>query len=188
MPRLILYLGVRKVTDAPLAVAPRPTLARVEAAWRNLAAWFARVEASAWSAAAAWCALVIALVNFWFGVIRPWWRTRRASPAAQLDLLNYPIANGMREEERVVVTNHGPATMRKVDVQVFDEGDNSLAPDATALWPTMPFEYLHVGQSLYLKLERSAAHRRPTRAKLAWRDKRWREQSRTIGLSYNRVV
>jgi len=166
----------------------RPTLARVEAAWRNLAAWFARVEASAWSAVAAWCALAIALVNLWFGVIRPWWRTKRASPAAQLDLLNYPTSSRWQEEERVVVTNHGPATMRKVDVQVFGEDGDSLAPGATALWPTMPFEYLHVGQSLYLKLERSPGQLRPTRAKLAWRDKRLRGQSISIGLSYNRVV
>src|SRR5829696_8973515 len=96
----------------PLRPTPGLTLARVEAAWRNLAAWFARVEASAWSAAAAWCALAIALVNLWFGVIRPWWRTRRASPAAQLDLVNYPTASAWKEEERVVVTNHGPATMK----------------------------------------------------------------------------
>jgi hypothetical protein len=105
-----------------------------------------------------------------------------------LDLLNYPTSSRWQEEERVVVTNHGPAIMRKVQVDVFDEEGNSLAPGTTALWPPMPFEYLHVGQSLYLKLERSAGHLRPARADLAWRDKRWRKQSREIGLSYNRVV
>jgi hypothetical protein len=93
--------------------------------------------------------LLIGLVNLWFAVIRPWWRNRKASPAAQLDLLRYPAQSGGRwqEEERVVVTNHGPARMRNVSVEVFDQDGRPLAEGLTALWPKMPVEVLHVGQS-----------------------------------------
>jgi hypothetical protein len=167
----------------------RPTLARVRASWRALAVWFEQVEASAWSAAAAWLALGIGLLNLWYSVIRVWWLGRKASPSARLDLLSYQTqSRAWEEEERVVVTNHGPATMKRVTVEALDEDGASLAPGATALWPTMPVEYLHVGQSLYLKLERSAANRRPSVADLAWRDNRWRKQSRSVDLTYNRVL
>jgi len=78
--------------------------------------------------------------------------------------------------------------MKRVTVDALDEDGNSLAPSATALWPTMPVEYLHVGQSLYLKLERSAADRRPSVADLRWGDNRWRKQLRSVDLTYNRVL
>jgi hypothetical protein len=147
------------------------------------------VEASAWSAAAAWLALGIGFLNLWYSVIRVWWRGRKASPSAQLDLLTYQNQSGeWREDERVVVTNHGPATMKRVNVDAFAEDGSSLAPEGTGLWLPMPVEYLHVGQSLYLKLERPPGHSRPTRAVVGWRDRRWRKQSRSIDLSYNRVV
>jgi hypothetical protein len=97
------------------------------------------VEASAWSAVAAWLALGIGLLNVWYSVIRVWWIGRKASPSsARLDLLSYRTQSGWREEKWVVVTDHGPATMRKIDVQAFDEGGNFLAPGATALWLKMP--------------------------------------------------
>lgn len=78
------------------------------------------MKAATWSAIAAWVALGIGLINLWFGVVRPWWRGRAASPAAQLDLLRYPKDSGWQDEVRVVVTDHGPAVMEKIDVQVFD--------------------------------------------------------------------
>jgi hypothetical protein len=151
----------------------------------------ARVKASTWSAFAAWVALVIGLINLWFGVIRPWWRSRKASPAAKLDLLSYPANSGWKEEVRVVVTNHGSAVMEKVSVQVFDGDGQSLAltePDVTALWPTMPVEKLHVGHSLYLTLNQSIATRDPRGAEMKWRDGRRGEQSLWVSLSYNRVL
>jgi hypothetical protein len=132
------------------------------------------VKAAGWSALAAWVALLIGLVNLWFAVIRPWWRNRKASPAAQLDLLRYPAQSGGRwqeEEERVVVTNHGPARMRNVSVEVFDQDGRPLAEGLTALWPKMPVEILHVGQSLYLTLATSIAELPPTRAVIRWYDK-----------------
>jgi hypothetical protein len=116
------------------------------------------VKAPAWSALAAWVALGISLASLWYSVIRAWLRERKASPAADLDLLHYQTRAGWNEEVRVVVTNRGPALMRAVEVQVFDEDGKSLAmaePDVTALWPKMPVEYLHPGQSLYLTLNRS---------------------------------
>jgi hypothetical protein len=149
------------------------------------------VRASGWSALAAWVALGIGLANLWYSVIRVWWRSRKASPAAQLDLLHFPTKSAWQEEVRVVVTNHGPAVMRKTEVQVFDEDGNSLAksePDVTALWPKMPIEYLHVGQSLYLTLNRSLATRDARGTLIRWHDNRKAEQSRWVGLSYNRVV
>jgi hypothetical protein len=76
-------------------------------------------------------------------VIRPWLRGRKASPAAQLDLFNYVSVSSkdLKSEERVVITNHGPADMRDVKVEVFIEGGKPMAravPGVTALWPTMP--------------------------------------------------
>jgi hypothetical protein len=53
---------------------------------------------------------------------------KEGEPSARLDLLSYRTQPGWQEEKRVVVTNHGPATMRKIDVQAFDEGGNFLAP------------------------------------------------------------
>ncbi len=130
-------------------------------------------------------------MNFWYGTIRPWWRTRKVSPGAQLDLLSFETASGRHEEVRVVVTNHGPADMRKIEVQVFDADGTSLAvtePDVTALWPMMPVDYLHVGQSLYLTLNRSHSTRDARGALIEWHDGRRAQQSRWVGLSYNRVV
>jgi hypothetical protein len=88
------------------------------------------VKAADWSAILAGVALLLGLVNLWYGVIRPLWRNREASPAAQLDLLRYPAQSGGRwqqeeEEERVVVTNHGPARMRNLSVEVFDQEGRS---------------------------------------------------------------
>jgi hypothetical protein len=149
------------------------------------------VKAATWSVVTTSLAVVISLVNLWFGVIRPWWRGRAASPAAQLDLLRFPADSGWQQEVRVVVTNHGPAVMEKVDVQVFDTDGQSLAlaePDVTALWPKMPIEKLHVGQSLYLTLNQSMATRDARSALVRWEDGKSGEQSRWIGLSYNRVT
>jgi hypothetical protein len=117
------------------------------------------VKAADWSAIVAGVALVLGLVNLWYGVIRPLWRNREASPAAQLDLLRYPAQSDGRwqEEERVVVTNHAPARMRHLSVEVFDQEGSPLAEGSTALWPKMPVEVLHVGQSLYLTLAASIA-------------------------------
>jgi hypothetical protein len=162
-------------------------VARVESAWRALAAWFARVEASAWSAAAAWCALIISLANFWYSVIRVWWRNRRASPAAQLDLLSYQAHGKWKEEERVVVTNHGPHVMESVKVEVFGGARQSLGPSVAALWPSMPIERLHTGQSLYLTLNLSPGAPPTRSAEIAWKDGRRSRQWQRVNLSYNRV-
>ncbi len=171
-----------------------PTAARTSPLHRPVCAahhYAGGVKAQAWTALAAWAALAISLLNLWYTVLRAWFRERKASPAAQLDLLSYQSKSGATQEVRVVVTNHGPALMKKVDVQVFDEDGMSLAlsePDVTSLWPKMPVERLHLGQSLYLTLNRSAATRTPHGALIRWRDGRKEEQSRWVHLSYNRVV
>jgi hypothetical protein len=149
------------------------------------------VKAPVLSALAAWVALGISHANLWYSVVRAWLRERKANPAAQLDLLHYQTGSGWNEEIRVVATNHRPARMRRVEVQVFDEAGTSLAiaePDVTALWPKMPVEYLHAGQALYLTLNRSVATRDARGALIRARDDRNGEQSRWAGLSYNRVV
>jgi hypothetical protein len=125
-------------------------------------------------------AVVISVIDLWFGVVRPWWRGRAASPAAQLDLLRYPTNSGWQEEERVVVTNHDPL-MEKIGVQVFEEAEQSLAiaePDITVRWPKMPVETLHVGQSLYLTLNLSAASPAVRHALIKW----------SAGLIFNTTV
>lgn len=149
------------------------------------------MEASDWSAIAAWIALGIGIVNLGYSVVGPWWRGRKASPAAQLDLLNPTTQSGLREEVRVVITNHGPAMMHDVSVQVFDENGMSLvATDAniSALWPSMPVQFLHPSQSLYLTLNLSLGTPTARQAQVTWHDKRRAEQQRWIDLSYNRVV
>ena len=77
--------------------------------------------------------------------------------------------------------------MRNVTVEVFDQYGRPLAEGLTPLWPKMPVEVLHVGHSLYLTLVTIAelAH---TRALIRWYDNRRAEQSRTVSLSYHRVV
>jgi hypothetical protein len=101
----------------------------------------ATVKAQGWSTVAAWVALAIGVGNLWFSVIRVLWKERRASPSAQLDLFNYQNRNGWHEEVRVVVTNHGPASMEQVEVQLFDEDGQSLQlseASVSGLWPKMP--------------------------------------------------
>jgi hypothetical protein len=149
------------------------------------------VKAATWSVVTTTIAVIISLINLWFGIVRPWWRGRAASPAAQLDLLRFPSNSGWQKEERVVVTNHGPAVMEQVDVQVFDEEGTSLAieePDITKLWPKMPVEKLHVGQSLYLTLNLSQGSPAVRGALIKWKDGKSDEQERWVGLSYNRVT
>lgn len=149
------------------------------------------MKAPAWSALAAWVALGISLANLWYSVVRAWLRERKASPGVQLDLLNFQTKSGWDDEVRVVVTNHGPAVMRKVEVQVFDEAGTSLAltePDVTALWPKMPVDYLHRDQSLYLTLNRSGETRTARSALLRWHDRRTGEQSVWASLSHHRVT
>jgi hypothetical protein len=95
----------------------------------------------------------------WYSVIRVWLKERKASPAAQLDLFDYQTKSGWHPEVRVVVTNHGPALMKQVEVQVFDEDGTSLelseGPSVLVLWPRMPVQHIHPGQSLYLTLSMS---------------------------------
>ncbi|WP_203708197.1 hypothetical protein [Asanoa iriomotensis] len=149
------------------------------------------MKAQDWSALAAWVALAIGVGNLWFSVIRVLWKERRASPSAQLDLFNYQNRNGWHEEVRVVLTNYGPARMRHVEVELFDEDGRSLQTadsSVSALWPKMPVDVLHGGQSMYLTLNRSMATRAARTARIRWRDGRPREQTRTIGLSYNRLL
>jgi hypothetical protein len=156
--------------------------------WSTLAAWLAD-----WSELAAWAALVLSIGTLIGGVIRPWLRGRKASPAAQLDLFNYMAGKtkDLHEEERVVITNHGPANMRNVMVELFIEDGQSMAqavPDVAALWPKMPFERLHANQSLYLTLTGGYAPPAPREVEIKWRDGRWRKQSCRIGLSYHRMT
>lgn len=144
------------------------------------------------NAIAAWVALGISGVSFWFSVIRPSRQAKTANPTAQLDLLSYESQSDPRQEVRVVITNGGPATMENVTVEVFDGDGQDLAEaepgDITALWPKMPVSYLHVGQSLPLTLNLSYGSRDPKAAVIRWRDGRDGEQSRHFDLSYNRVV
>ena len=143
------------------------------------------VEASDWIAGVA---LGLGLVNLWYGVVRPLWSNRKASPAAQLDQLHYPTKSGRwAEEERVVVTNHGPAHMQNVTVKVFDQDGKPWAEGLTALWPKMPVEILHPEQSLYLTLI-GVDQLAPTQAVIRWHDNRRGEQSLPVSLSYHRVV
>jgi hypothetical protein len=148
----------------------------------------ARVKSSGWSTLAAWIALGIGLVNLWYGVIRPWWRTRAASPSAQLELLSYQTGSRWQGEERLVVTNHGPAIMHQVDVEAFDRDGKPVAAYATVRWPRMPFEHLHVGQSLYLQLDPGINDLETGGAEIRWHDGRKAQQSRRIGLTHNRVM
>ncbi|MFI7158638.1 hypothetical protein [Micromonospora chalcea] len=149
------------------------------------------MKAPVWSALAAWVALGISIANLWYSVIRLWWRERKATPSARLDLFDYHNKSGWHEEVRVVVTNHGPADMKKVEVQLFDGDGTSLEvrePSISVLWPKMPLGLLHPGDALYLTLNLSGATRDPKAALIRWEDGRRSQQSRWIWLSYHRVT
>ncbi len=61
-------------------------------------------------------------------------------------------------------------------------------PTVVALWPPMPIERLHAGQSFYLTLSPGMGAPVPARALVEWSDKRrGARQSRMIALSYHRV-
>jgi hypothetical protein len=147
------------------------------------------VKATTWSALAAWVALAIGIANLWYTVLRHWWRERKARPAAELELLNYQSKSGMNEEVRLVVTNLGPAKMKAVEVQVFDDAGTSLEvtePSVSSLWPKMPVQWLHAGQTIYLTLNRSAATKQAKGTLIRWHDGRKAQQSEWIWLSYHR--
>ena len=81
--------------------------------------------------------------------------------------------------------------MKKVNVNVFDgDGEPLTATDSEvkALWPSMPIEHLHTGQSLYLTLNLSQGTPPTRSAEIQWKDGRVRRQSRQVNLSYNRVT
>jgi hypothetical protein len=82
--------------------------------------------------------------------------------------------------------------MKQVEVQVFDEDGTSLevseGPSVSALWPKMPVQHIHPGQSLYLTLSMSLETRDPKGALIRWHDGRRTQQSRWIALSYHRVL
>lgn len=149
------------------------------------------MQPAEWSALAAWTALVIGLVNLWYGVVRPWWRSREASPSAEMDLFHYRGRAGeWKEEIRIVIRNHGPARMTEAEVDLLDVSGDSMTsgPDQiTALWPPMPIERLHAGQSIYLTLSPSISTPTPNAATVRWRDGRKEMQSRKIPLSYHRI-
>ena len=163
----------------------------MEESWSALAAWFEQVEASAWSAVAAWLALGIGLLNLWYSVIRVWWLGRKASPSARLDLLSYQTQIEGLGRGRAGCRHQPRASHHEASHRGRPRRGRELPgwlPVRPLFWPTMPVEYLHVGQSLYLKLERSAADRRPSVADLRWGDNRWRKQLRSVDLTYNRVL
>jgi hypothetical protein len=159
--------------------------------WSTLAAWLKM--AADWSELAAWAALVLSLGTLIGGVIRPWLRGRKASPAAQLDLFSYisVATKDLKDEEPVVITNHGPAHMRDVTVELFIESGEPMAravPGVTALWPKMPFERQHADQSLYFDPRSGPCIPERPRGRNHVARRQNGEQSCRIGLSYNRMI
>ncbi|WP_143162974.1 hypothetical protein [Couchioplanes caeruleus] len=139
---------------------------------------------------AAWLGLAVSILSLWLGVVRTWLKDRAATPRVQLDLIRAQLKSGPTNEVRLLVTNQGPAVMKQVNVQVFDEDGKSLEltePDVSALWPKMPVRELHPNQSLYLTLTRSLATRDARQALVRWHDRRRGQQSSMIPLSYNRI-
>ena len=140
------------------------------------------------SAIVASLALLIGVFNVWYSVIRPWRRSRWASPAATLELLTYPTKSGWETEERVVVTNVGPASMKDVTAAVCDKDGREYDQNVVALWPRMPVPTLYAGQILHLKLNKNFGQTAPGSVVLRWRDGRSGIQAREIWLSYQRVI
>jgi hypothetical protein len=140
------------------------------------------------SATVAVAALGLGLINLWYGVVRPWWKSRRAEPDARLELVAYQTAKGWQQDERIVVTNHGPSKMARLVIRVRDDSGTDYTDDVSDLWPCQPIVLLYPAQTLHLKLERALSHRRPGSVVLRWRDGRRAEQQREVFLSYHRVA
>lgn len=145
------------------------------------------MTAGGWSALVAGFALLLGIVNLWYGVLRGWWREREAHAGAEFQLVHYPDLSNWRREDRVVVTNHGLAAMKRVEVLVSDEDGEPVRSNAFFMWPKMPFEVLYPGQSLYLPVHLSMGDNLPAAVTLRWHDGRRDQQSKWIGLSHHRV-
>ncbi|WP_123827035.1 hypothetical protein [Micromonospora globispora] len=145
------------------------------------------MSAEAVSAAVPVAALLLGIINLWYGVLRPWWRNRSADPDARLELVTYQTRNGWQQDERIVLTNRGPAKMTDVRVLVNDDGGQDYTNEVGALWPRQPVAVVHPGQTLQLKLERTLAHNRPGSLLVRWRDGRRGRQEREFWLTYHQV-
>ncbi|KAB1118862.1 hypothetical protein F6X54_01410 [Micromonospora aurantiaca] len=140
------------------------------------------------SATVAVAAFALGVINLWYSVLRPWWRNRIAQPDAKLELLAYETRHGWDQDERVVVTNHGPGTMKDLEARVFDDDGDDYTDRVGVLWPKLPVPALYAGQTLHLKLTLSLADKRPGRLLVRWRDGRRDVQEREFWLSYHRVT
>lgn len=147
-----------------------------------------RMSSQAVSATVAVAAFALGVINLWYSVLRPWWRNRIAQPDAKLELLAYETRQGWDQNERVVVTNHGPGTMKNLVARVFDDEGEDYTDRLVGLWPKLPVPTLHPGQTLHLKLTRALGDGRPGRLLVRWRDGRQDVQEGEFWLSYHRVT
>jgi hypothetical protein len=66
-------------------------------------------------------ALVFSATGLWFGTVWPWLRTREAHPEVRLEEIGYQARQDWQIDQRAVIVNHGPATMRQVTVRLVGE-------------------------------------------------------------------
>jgi hypothetical protein len=89
---------------------------------------------------------LLGFFNFWYSVVRPWRRSRWATPAATLELFSYQTESGWHTDIRIVVANLGEARMSDVAVEVRDVDGNAFGESLKSLWPRMPVPVLYKNQ------------------------------------------
>jgi hypothetical protein len=131
-------------------------------------------------------ALVFSATGLWFGAVWPWWQKRAAHPEVRLEQINYPDKQQWRTDQRAIIVNHGPATMRHVTIRLI--GEDGHEHTEGGLWPPMPIPEIHAGQALHLPLGMLLGEASLRSAVLTWRDRRVGTQQRTFWVTWQRVT
>jgi len=130
--------------------------------------------------------LALGLVNLWYAVLRPWWGHRKAEPVVSFEAVHFIRGDHSDGEERLAVTNRGPAAMRDVQVELYGPGDGSLV-DMIARNLHLPIEVIHPEQTIHIRLHRSMKDDLRS-AELHWKDGRRAINSRRFWLSLHTIV
>jgi hypothetical protein len=134
-------------------------------------------------------AIILGVVNLWYGVLLPRWKNRRAKPDGRLELVSYQLGpEKWDQDERIVLTNCGPADMKDVAVIVRDDAGSDFTAGIGALFPKQPIKNIFAQQSVHFKLAGSIESPRPGSMLVSWKDGRPDRQEVELSLSYHRVT
>ena len=126
-----------------------------------------------WSDVLATVAFVVSVGG---GTVR-WWGSRAARFSVMWEQFVVSVDGPFRQQSRLRITNHGPAVMRDVDVDIFDNEGAEWIDRIKARWPTMPIAEIHPGESVFLEFTFGIHGTTPEIALITWRDNRRGAQS-----------